>query len=88
MAPVFVTRCVCSTNTRVVGRDALKLDLIQKEVGSWPISAIAFGLAPQYQYVAAGNLIDVCYTITENYYQGKTILQLNVKDIKPNKRDW
>ncbi|GHT68572.1 single-stranded-DNA-specific exonuclease RecJ [Bacteroidia bacterium] len=87
MSPVFVTRNVLIYNKpRIVGNTAehLKLDLIQQDVDGLPVTAIAFGLAHHYKYIAANNPFDICYTITENYFQGKTTLQLNIKDIKPS----
>jgi single-stranded-DNA-specific exonuclease len=30
-----------------------------------------------------GNPVDVCYSVSENYYRGIANIQLRIKDIKP-----
>jgi hypothetical protein len=32
-------------------------------------------------------MVDICYTIEENNYQGRSELQLNVKDIKESEHN-
>ncbi len=83
-APVFVTENVYDYgNARKVGADGshLKLELIQESHTFRPISAIAFNKAEHFDHVKAGNPINVCYSIVENYYRGMANLQLRIKDI-------
>jgi single-stranded-DNA-specific exonuclease len=90
MNPVFMTRNVCEKGyTSIVGKNHLKMELIQtsppaplqKERGvSFP--AIAFGMDEHYDFVAKKNPFTVCYHINEQEWEGKTYLQLQVKDIK------
>jgi single-stranded-DNA-specific exonuclease len=43
---------------------------------------IGFGLGEYYQRIRKGIPFDICYTIEENNWNGKTTIQLTVKDIK------
>ncbi|MDR2358389.1 MAG: single-stranded-DNA-specific exonuclease RecJ [Prevotellaceae bacterium] len=88
MSPVFITDNVYDNgNGRLVGSDSghLKLELIQEDEPYRPISAIAFHQSEHFDYLQAGNPVDVCYSVAENYYRGIANIQLRVKDIK--KRD-
>ncbi len=88
MAPVFVTEDVFDAGTsRLVGKNQehLKLDLVEPDVNSGIFPGIAFNQSDAYELITSGLPFDVCYSITENEYRGKTNLQLFLKDIK--KRD-
>ena len=87
-APIFLTENVYDNgNGRKVGAEGghLKLELIQESHPYHHISAIAFNMAEFFDHIKAGNPIDVCYSIVENYYRGTANIQLRVKDI--NERD-
>lgn len=78
---VFVSRRVRVVNHRAVGADAKHLKLTVSD-GKVTFDAIAFRLGDW-----AGKLperIDLMYTLETNEYNGRTTLQLNVKDIKPS----
>ena len=84
-APVFLTENVYDNGMgRKVGAEAghLKLELIQESHPYHHISAIAFNMASFYEHVKAGNPIDVCYSIVENYYRGTANTQLRIKDLR------
>ncbi|MCQ2152457.1 MAG: single-stranded-DNA-specific exonuclease RecJ [Bacteroidales bacterium] len=94
-SPVFITENVYDNgNGRKVGMtDAddgsrrpepkhLKLELIQEDEPYHHVSAIAFNLAEHFDHMHAGNPVDICYSIAENYYRGIANIQLRVKDIK------
>lgn len=86
--PVFISEEVYDNgNGRRVGAEAghLKLDLIQESQPYHMVPAIGFNQAVLYDYIKAGNPIDVCYSIVENYYRGTTSLQLRLKDIRKHK---
>ena len=88
MLPVFVTEDVFDAGTsRLVGKNQehLKLDLVEPDVNSGIFPGIAFNQSDAYDLITSGLPFDVCYSITENEYRGKTNLQLFIKDIK--KRD-
>ena len=38
-------------------------------------------MADFFDHIKAGNPIDVCYSIVENYYRGTANTQLRVKDM-------
>ncbi len=50
--------------------------------GSFPIDAIAFGMGDLAAQLKVGQEVDMVYTIDENIWNGKTSLQVKVKDIK------
>ena len=84
-APVFLTENVYDNgNGRKVGAEGghLKLELIQESHPYHHISAIAFNMADFFDHVKAGNPIDVCYSIVENYYRGTANTQLRIKDMR------
>ncbi len=83
-APVFLTENVYDNGMgRKVGAEGghLKLELIQESHPYHHISAIAFNMADFFDHIKAGNSIDVCYSIVENYYRGTANTQLRIKDI-------
>jgi len=78
--PVFATKDVVDTgSSRLLKNNHLKLSV--KENGKLHFNAIAFGLGDFFTEVKNGPF-HICYTINENNWNGKTDLQLNVKDIK------
>ena len=88
MTPVFVTEDVFDAGTsRLVGKNKehLKLDLVEPDVNSGIFPGIAFNQSDKFDLITSGLPFDVCYSITENDYRGKTSLQLFIRDIK--KRD-
>lgn len=85
LSPVFISERVYDNgNGRKVGSDSghLKLELIQEDDFHRHISAIAFNRSEHFEHLKAGNPVDICYSIAENYYRGIANLQLRVKDIK------
>ena len=84
-APVFRTDNVYDNGMgRKVGAEGghLKLELIQESHPYHHISAIAFNMADYFDHIKAGNPIDVCYSIVENYYRGTSNTQLRIKDLR------
>lgn len=85
LSPVFLTENVYDNgNGRKVGSDNghLKLELIQEDDPHRHISAIAFNRSEHFEHLHAGNPVDICYSVAENYYRGIANIQLRVKDIK------
>lgn len=81
--PVFLTRgCVAKNAPRVVGNKHLKFNLTQPEMGMAELPAIAFQQGHHLENMLAGKPFDLVYQIEENEWNGKTHLQLNVKDIR------
>tara|TARA_B100000963_G_scaffold8172_1_gene6419 strand:- start:21610 stop:23286 length:1677 start_codon:yes stop_codon:yes gene_type:complete len=82
MNPVFVSKKVIdSGHAKQVGEDKahLKLNILDDHKS---ISAIAFGLGTKYDITINKNEIDICYSISENEWNGNKQLQLLIKDIK------
>lgn len=87
-APVFMTAGVSNRgDAKLVGVECehLRADLTQGEKPNTTIAAIAFQQPSHYEYVRSGRPVDVCYSIVENHYRGKTTPQLRIKDIKIGK---
>ena len=85
MTPVFVTEDVYDAGTsRLVGKNQehLKLDLVEPDVNSGIFTGIAFNQSHAFDLITSGSPFDICFTIAENEFRGKTNLQLYIKDIK------
>lgn len=85
LSPVFITENVYDNgNGRTVGNEGghLKLELIQEDEPYRFISAIAFNQSEHFEHIHAGEPIDICYSIAENFYRGIANVQLRVKDIR------
>ena len=81
--PVFVSHELVDTgNARIVGANHLKFNAIPIAERTAPYPAIAFQQGEAYHRMRHGELFDLCYQLEENYWRGKTEIQLNVKDIK------
>lgn len=81
--PIFVTWNVQDYGTsKPVGKDNvhLKLEVIDKTT-TLPVNGIAFRQSANYEMVRSGKPFDICYTLEENTHNGKTNIQLYVKDI-------
>ncbi len=87
MAPVFWTDHVIDAggSRPVGGHRHLKLTVSQqgdKEMGIAPFSGIAFQKGDYFDRIHNGEPFSICYHLEYNTWQGRTTLQLNVKDIK------
>ena len=87
MAPVFWTDNVIDAggSRPVGGHRHLKLTVSQvgdAEQGVVPFSGIAFQKGDLFDRIHNGEPFSICYHLEYNTWQGKTNLQLNVKDIK------
>ena len=87
MAPVFWTDNVIDAggSRPVGGLRHLKLTMAQvgdQELGVAPLSGIAFQQGDLFDRIHEGEPFSICYHLEYNTWQGKTTLQLNVKDIK------
>ena len=87
MAPIFWTDQVIDAggSRPVGGHKHLKLTVSQvgdRELGVAPFSGIAFQKGDYFDRIHNGEPFSICYHLEYNTWQGKTTLQLNVKDIK------
>jgi single-stranded-DNA-specific exonuclease len=76
---VFVTRDVRVTNARAVGSEGRHLKLVVTD-GYFTYDAIGFRLGHLQPDLPLN--IDLLYTFESNEYNGRTSLQLNLKDVK------
>lgn len=80
--PVFVSENVyISGNSRLLKDKHLKMNLMQKGCEQ-VLDAIGFNLGVYYDQIRSGQEFNICYSVEENTFNGKTTLQLNIKDIK------
>lgn len=84
LSPVFLTDNVVDTGySRAVGnRKHLKLTVIQKNHPDDTFAGIAFQKGDLFDRIHEKEPFSMCYYVEENFWLGKTTLQLNVKDIK------
>ncbi len=81
--PVFVSRELVDTGgARIVGTNHLKFNAISTTERSAPYPAIAFQMGECLERMKNGERFDLCYQLEENYWRGKTEIQLGVKDIR------
>ncbi len=84
VVPVFCTRHLESyplQPPRVVGSNHLKFSVVSSD-SPHAYPAIGFQLGHYYGRVSRQETFDICYQLEENYWRGKTEIQLNVKDIR------
>ncbi len=85
LSPIFVSKGVCDSGAvRIVGSDHLKMGITHPSLNKTKIDAIAFQMGHHLPYVSSGKPFDICYHIEENTFNGRTTLQMMVKDIKYN----
>ena len=83
MAPIFRSNGVRDNGRgRIVGNNHLKLTITQSEFAPGSYDGIAFQLGHHHPQVEQKECFDVVYHIEENNYNGRTTLQLNIKDLQ------
>lgn len=85
MKPIFCTKRVYDYgSSRLVGKDQehLRLEVIDNNSKNI-MTGIAFGMHAHNEHIKSSKPFDICYTIEENTFNGKTTIQLMVKDIRP-----
>lgn len=83
MRPVFLATNVWDTGYgRTIGNEDnhLKINLFQEGTHE-TFPAVGFGLGEYFPYIQ-NRPFDIVFTIDENHWQGKTFLQLMIRDIK------
>jgi len=82
MSPVFVSRQVKDTGySRLLKDEHVKFSIRQAEYPEIIVEAIAFGFGHLMTRII-NEPFDIVYTIGENFWQGRTTLQLMIKDIR------
>lgn len=81
--PLLSSKNVYDTGySRCVGKEGEHLKLHIRQDSSGPIDAIAFNLGSYYEKIKNGAPFNIAYYLQENQWNGKTKLQLMVKDIQ------
>ncbi|MES2811202.1 MAG: single-stranded-DNA-specific exonuclease RecJ [Bacteroidota bacterium] len=84
MTPVFLTKELYDTGYgKTLGKEEEHLRLfVKQEFHSEGIAAIGFGLAKKKKYTENQKKFDAVYSVDENEWNGKTSLQLRLRDIR------
>lgn len=83
MNPVFTSdNVVVLPSSKIVGDNHLKLTISSLYDKSVQLSAIGFNLGQYYNDIIDGQPISIAYNLGENTWNGKTTIQLEVKDIR------
>jgi len=80
--PLFVSENVIVENVRFVGNESQHVKLEVFTHKSKVYEAIGFGLSKKAMQIKVGDKIDIVYTISQNTWNNRTILQLKLKDIR------
>jgi len=82
MHPVFLTKNVIDTGySKLIGKNNEHLKMFVKQNNSCSIDAIGFNLGKKQNSISGSKPFEMIYSVEENYWNGKVLLQLNVKDI-------
>ena len=85
MRPVFVTNNLSIDGIpKLLGRDQNTLKFSVKQ-NKTPFESIGFNMAEHYEKLIQNAPIDIAYVVGENYWNGQSTIQLELKDIKLSK---
>ncbi|HKI50880.1 MAG TPA: single-stranded-DNA-specific exonuclease RecJ [Geothermobacteraceae bacterium] len=76
--PVFLATGLCAQQVRRVGTHHLRLQCRQ---GGYSFPAIAFGMAERIEQFSAP--FDILFSLSFNEWQGRRVLQLRIRDVRP-----
>lgn len=83
MTPLFLTKDLKDTGYgKSIGIENEHLKLFVKQHDSLGIAAIGFGLGSKIALIQNNQLFQTVYSIDENQWNGQTILQLRLRDVK------
>lgn len=80
LQPVFASRGVTVTDARLVGANAKHLKL-KIGTGKTILEAIGFGLGELYGTLSPDTPVDIAYNLDKNTWNGRSSMQLKLKDI-------
>lgn len=85
LRPKFISKdVVLAYPPQIVGENHLKIKI---KTSKYTVDAIGFNLGHFLEDVKdKNNIVDICFTVEENQWNDKSSVQLNIKDIKINKR--
>ncbi|MEN9304193.1 MAG: exonuclease RecJ [Bacteroidota bacterium] len=81
MKPVFFSSNLFTTDSRILKEEHLKLKVTQPN-SKYAYDAIGFRLAEKEQMTTKGLPFEMVYTLETNEFNGKTTVQMNIKDIR------
>ncbi|MEN9971679.1 MAG: single-stranded-DNA-specific exonuclease RecJ [Bacteroidota bacterium] len=81
MKPVFCTKELYATDSRILKEKHLKLRVAQAD-SKLAFDAIGFNLAEKEGFTLKGMPFEMAYTLETNEFNGKTNMQFNIKDIR------
>jgi single-stranded-DNA-specific exonuclease len=81
MKPVFCTKELYATDSRILKEKHLKLRVAQAD-SKLAFDAIGFNLAEKEEFTLKGMPFEMAYTLETNEFNGKTNMQFNIKDIR------
>lgn len=85
--PVFVAPAVeISGQVELLKEEHLRLMLRDTDGSEWP--AIAFGKGDQFETLGQHSRFGICYSLQENHWQGKSQLQLMIRDFDFSMDKW
>lgn len=82
MKPVFMTRNVYVHQSKLLKDEHLKLTLFQPSHANCKLEAIGFFMSEHLAICQQNMPLEVAYTLETNTWNGKSKLQLNIKDIR------
>ena len=82
MRPIFVSEDVeVAHDPQLLKEKHLKFTVRQRGADHC-LSAIGFGMSHFYEYICSQQPFSIAYTVEENHYNGRTSLQLMIRDIR------
>jgi single-stranded-DNA-specific exonuclease len=87
MTPVFLSKNVIDSGyAKTLGNDAEHLKVFVKQNNSPNFNAIGFGLGDKIDVVKNRNPFEAVYVLEENEWNGTVSLQLQLRDVRVNKK--
>lgn len=81
MRPVFMASGVLDTGySRILKNKHIRFEITQPGTGTF--SGIGFKMAGKFDIITSKRPFDICFTIEQNEWKGKTFIQLKVTDIR------
>lgn len=77
--PIFESENVQILQCRIVGEDHLQMLLAQNNI---QFKAIAFKMGVHFSAIEKAKKLDIAYTLNENTWNGKSSIQLEIKDFR------
>lgn len=84
--PIFVSHQVNAISLQLLKGEHIRFLVQQND--SAPVHAIAFGMGAYFDQLKAQSHFTICYTVEQNSWNGKTNLQLMIKDFDLDGTKW